>query len=68
MMAKIELDVKGMHCKSCEVLLADVVGELPGIASARADTKKGKVWFDASDPKAVEAAKAAIRKEGYKVK
>ncbi len=63
----VELSVRGMHCKSCEVLLADVVGEVPGVSNVRADTKKGKVWFEAADPKAVEQAKQAIRKEGYKV-
>ncbi|HLD78531.1 MAG TPA: heavy metal-associated domain-containing protein [archaeon] len=65
---KVELEVKGMHCSSCEVLLADVVAELPGVKDVKASTKKGKVWFEADGPKAVEAAKQAIRKEGYKVR
>ncbi|MDE1798528.1 MAG: cation transporter [Candidatus Micrarchaeota archaeon] len=64
---KHELKVSGMHCSSCEMLIADALGEIPGVKSARADAKSGRVSFDAADGKALAAAKKAIAKEGYKV-
>lgn len=64
---KHTLNVSGMHCSSCELLLADVLGEIPGVKSIQADAKACRVSFDAADDKALEAAKAAIVKEGYNV-
>ena len=61
------LVVKGMHCKSCEVLLSDVIGEIKGVSKASADSKKGIVVVEYSDAKALEEARKAIVKEGYKV-
>lgn len=42
-MNKIELDIKGMHCKGCELGLEDKLEELEFIQTAKADFKKGKV-------------------------
>ncbi len=59
--------VKGMHCKSCEVLLSDVIGEIKGIDSVSADHKEGKVSVIYSDENALSQAKKAIQDEGYEV-
>ncbi len=64
---KHELKVSGMHCPSCEILLADALGEIPGIQSVQAHFKAGRVSLEAADGKALAAAKKAIAKEGYKV-
>ena len=42
-MSKMEFDVKGMHCKGCELGLEEKLEELNFIDSAKADFKKGKV-------------------------
>jgi Cu+-exporting ATPase len=64
---KHELKVTGMHCSSCEMILKDVLGELPGVKSVKADAKAGRVSFEASDEQALARAKKAIVAEGYKV-
>ena len=68
-MTKYSLEVKGMHCKSCSMLVTDVLEESGSKnISINLDEKKqvGKVSFDFSGDK--EKIIGAIEKEGYKVK
>jgi copper chaperone CopZ len=68
-MKKIKLDVKGMHCKSCEMLIQESVYEVNGIINVKADHKKGYAEITFDESKADESKmKDAIRKEGYDVK
>lgn len=66
---KITLNVTGMHCHSCELLIKDSLEELEGIKHAEASEKKGKVnvEYDANKV-SIEKIKDAIRKEGYNTK
>jgi len=61
------IEVKGMHCHSCEILLEDKLKQIPGVKRAQANSKKGAatVYSEAEIPqsKIVEAVKAA----GYEV-
>jgi copper ion binding protein len=63
-----ELNVKGMHCKSCEMLIEDSVSEIKGVSHVKAHLTKNKVSvkFDESKAK-IEDIKKAIESEGYKV-
>ncbi|VVB66339.1 Heavy-metal-associated domain protein [Candidatus Gugararchaeum adminiculabundum] len=61
------INVKGMHCKSCEMLIADSLGEISGVANVKIDHKKGTVNFSYEREEAVAEVKKAIEKEGYKV-
>lgn len=65
---KISLNVKGMHCRSCEMLVKDAVGGLPGVSQVEASAGKGivTVVFDESKTRR-PAIVAAIRNEGYEV-
>lgn len=57
------MKVKGMHCKSCEMLIADALEEA-GATNISADHKTGTVTFKGiTDTK----AKNIIKKEGYEV-
>lgn len=62
-----KLKVNGMHCKSCEILIADVLTEIKGIEKVKIDSKEGSVKFNYKDETVVPIAKQAIEKEGYKV-
>jgi copper ion binding protein len=65
-MKKIKFNVKGMHCKSCEMLISESVSEIKGVKSVKADHKKGNVEVDFDDKTAkVETIKSVIKKEGY---
>lgn len=60
--------VKGMHCKSCDMLVEDGLMELVGVASVESNHKTGtvKVGFDESTV-TNEQIIAAIIAEGYEV-
>jgi copper chaperone CopZ len=60
------IKVEGMHCRSCEMLLTDVLSEIKNVHKVSADYRKGTVTI-AAEPGALEEAKKAIAKEGYKV-
>lgn len=55
--------VSGMHCASCEMLINEEVGGLPGVLSVKTNAKEGicRVTGDVTD----EAVIAAIKIAGY---
>lgn len=59
--------VEGMHCKSCEMLLSDVISEINGVHKVSADSRKGTVTITATGESAIDDARKLIVKEGYKV-
>ena len=67
-MTKINIQTKGMHCKSCEMLVCDSLNDLEGVNKSSASFKTGviAVNFDSSKT-SVEKIKEVIQKEGYKV-
>ncbi len=61
------LRVEKMHCRSCEMLLMDVISEIDGVKKVSADFRKGTVTVSYDKPAAMDLAEKAIEKEGYKV-
>jgi copper chaperone CopZ len=64
------LNVEKMHCRSCELLLIDVISEIGGVKKVSADFTKGIVTIrhDQRDPSGViDQARKAIENQGYKV-
>jgi copper chaperone CopZ len=55
------INVKGMHCTSCEVLIKEALEER-GATKVKVDWKKGSVSFDKLDE---ATAKKIIKQEGY---
>lgn len=65
---KKEFKVNGMHCKSCETILSESIGEEQGVNKVTASTKEGKVTVDFDDKKITQdKIKSIIKKEGYEV-
>jgi len=66
---KIEktMKVSGMHCRSCEMRLAEVVAEIRGIEGVKVDRGKGTVTINCNDECTARNARRAIEKEGYEV-
>ncbi|MFC1723885.1 heavy-metal-associated domain-containing protein [Nanoarchaeota archaeon] len=60
-------DVKGMHCKSCGMLIKDSVGEISGVKDVKVSHVEGKVLVDCDDNVGDGLIKEAIEKEGFKV-
>ncbi|MEI6691594.1 MAG: heavy-metal-associated domain-containing protein [Chlorobium sp.] len=65
---KNEIQVSGMNCPSCEMLVREALEDLEGIIDADASHQKGIVTVD-YDPKLVSIATITmvIEKQGFKV-
>ena len=59
--------VTGMHCKSCEILLMDVLSEIKAVSQIAIDHKSGTVKFSYDNEAVLPDVKKAIEAEGYKV-
>jgi len=66
-MKKVELNVKGMHCNSCVMLIKDALTEQKGVTDANVDLKKEKATIS-YDEKLLDEKKLIhiIDGEGYK--
>ncbi len=68
-MEKLKLNVEGMHCPSCEILISDELKELDGITKVKIDHKSGLADIEFDDSKInKEKIIETIKKEGYKVR
>ncbi|KKU55590.1 MAG: Heavy metal translocating P-type ATPase [Candidatus Moranbacteria bacterium GW2011_GWE1_49_15] len=65
-MKKIILDIKGMHCSSCEIIAKEELSELAGVSEIAIDSKtgKGELVLD-EDRNSLEDVLSAIKKAGY---
>jgi len=65
-MKKLTVPIKGMHCKSCEMLIEDKLAKVSGVKKSVLDHKKGsaEIHYSAEKPKLAEI-KNAIRSAGY---
>lgn len=60
--------VKGMHCASCEVLIEKNLVKVPGVMSADASMKKGRVMIEYDQaPPATQTLNQAVSEHGYKL-
>tara|TARA_Y100000310_G_scaffold335369_1_gene417248 strand:- start:3558 stop:3773 length:216 start_codon:yes stop_codon:yes gene_type:complete len=64
---KITLQIKGMHCKSCEALLEDAFEDI-GVESSNIDSTTGLAVLEFDENKvSLAALKKAVADEGYTV-
>lgn len=67
-MGKIIVPIKGMHCRSCELLLEDKLGEIPGVSHVRVSQRKGEALVTVGDAPPSDAALCAVvESAGYRV-
>lgn len=64
-MEKCKLDIKGMHCRSCEILIEDELTKINGIKKAVVDHKNGTAEIFYSGRFNKESVKKAIENAGY---
>ena len=72
MIEKRTFFVRGMHCKACPVLVESEVGELPGVASVRADLGKQCVEISGEfegkrEEDIVKEVNAVLKPHGYRI-
>jgi len=67
-MKKIELNIKGMHCNSCVMLIKDALSETKGVKESDVDLRRAKATVSFDEKLTNEKHLiSAIEKEGYKV-
>ncbi len=66
---KLTIQIKGMHCRSCEILLEDAISQVAHVKKCEVDWQSGtaKVIFAADRPPAKNAVIRAIRGAGYNI-
>lgn len=65
---KKKYQIKGMHCRSCEILIEDNISELPGVSRVKVDHRLGvaEVEFGKQPVEDAEISKA-VRAAGYEL-
>ncbi len=66
---KADIKVTGMHCRSCEILIADALLEAEGVKKVEASHAKGSVAVE-FDEKMIDIVwiKKIIKEQGYEAK
>ena len=59
------LQVSGMHCASCPLLIDDFLLDVPGVQSARTDLKSGVASVETGSEVTVEQLLQAVQQAGY---
>lgn len=64
--AVVILEIDGMHCNSCGLLIDDELEELPGVHSATTDVRSGRstVQFEEDAEVDTDVLVAAVRRTG----
>ncbi|HCW31919.1 MAG: heavy metal translocating P-type ATPase, Cu2+-exporting ATPase [Candidatus Peregrinibacteria bacterium GW2011_GWF2_39_17] len=66
MSEKIIVKISGMHCKSCEKIIASDLQKIPGILKAEIDYASGQGQIETSQPISDDVLLKTITKSGYK--
>ncbi|MCL4354823.1 sulfite exporter TauE/SafE family protein [Patescibacteria group bacterium] len=66
-MDKTEIQIKGMHCSSCEILVEDELLAIPGVNSAKVNYREGKAQVCHEGRLDHGKISRAIQKAGYAI-
>lgn len=67
-MKKTTVPIKGMYCRSCELLIEDELSSVPGVCKVNVSEKKAcaEIYYDSNSPR-VDQIEEAVKKAGYEV-
>lgn len=67
-MPQQKVQIRGMHCRSCEVLLEEDLGKLSGVTQVRANFRLGEAVIEyALVPPNQDAVRSVIEQAGYQI-
>lgn len=66
-MSNFVVPIRGMHCKSCEILIEKNLKKIPGVTSVKAHQGSGKAQVEAHHQIAPELIADAVHNAGYEV-
>lgn len=64
-MREVTIEVSGMHCAACGLLIDDVMLDVAGVRDSRTDTKSGRCRVTADDGVDDGTLLAAVAEAGY---
>ena len=64
---KRTIPIKGMHCASCELLIAEELESIQGVSTASASLKTNSATITSTEPIDDTAIEGAVRAAGYEV-
>ena len=64
-MKKTTVNIKGMHCRSCELLLEDELSKVPGVRCVCADQERGQAELEHEDDIEQQYIESAVQNAGY---
>jgi sulfite exporter TauE/SafE/copper chaperone CopZ len=67
MIAKLEVEIVGMHCKACEKIIAENLSELDGVKDVKVSLKKARAVILSEDELDINNVIKAISRAGYRV-
>src|SRR3989338_4898536 len=60
--------IRGMHCRSCELLLEDAIGGVQGVSKVKVDFRKGRATIEhGADIQSQNEIESAVKQAGYVV-
>lgn len=67
-MKKTTVPIKGMHCRSCELLIEDELSSVPGVTKVNVSEKKAcaEIYYNSQNLR-VDQIEEAVHKAGYEV-
>jgi len=67
---KLEVVIEGMHCRSCEVLVAQNFGDIPGVKKVKVSSSTGKavIFHEEGQEPDLHQLQAAVKAAGYRVR
>jgi copper chaperone len=67
-MKTMEIQVTGMRCSGCEMLVSEALEEMDGVSKAKASHQTGVIEVEYDPAKAdLETMKKVIEEQGFKV-
>ncbi len=64
-MYKTNIDITGMHCKSCEILIEDELLQVSGVCRVKVSQPKGKAEIYHNSPLSMQEVSYAVKEAGY---
>ena len=61
------LNVSGMHCTACKMLIEDAINEIPGAKAISVNHQTGDVTVSYDSETTFEKILSAIRQEGFAI-
>ena len=62
----IKVPIKGMHCRSCEILIEESLEQMKGVQKAEVNLAENRLEIDSSEKIKAEKLNNIFKKNGYK--